>query len=256
MKTPLPRRWRWLMRGFRRYCRRYVRKRFHAVRLSRRSSPIPAGPILVVLNHPSWWDPLIGIIASERFPGFDHFAAIDGKVVEKYGFFKRLGFVGVSGAASFLRMGEAVLAEPNRAFWVTAQGRFTDIRERPLNLKPGVGHIAARMTNGCVLPVAFEYAFWTERTPEALIRFGEPLAIADHPGLDGKAWLARIEAALTRTLDELNAETMTRDAAKFDTILDGRGGVGGVYDLWRRFKSWLRGERFDASHEAAMKERS
>ena len=254
MNEPLPRRWRWLMRGFRRYCRRYVRKSFRAVRLSRRSSPIPAGPILVVLNHPSWWDPLIGILASERFPGIDHFAAIDGAVVEKYGFFKRLGFVGVHGAKSFLRAGEAVLAEPNRAFWVTAQGRFTDVRERPLNLKPGVGHLAARMSAGWVLPISFEYAFWMERTPEALIRIGEPLAITEHPGLDGKEWLKLIEGALTRTLDELNAETMSRDPAKFETLLEGRGGVGGVYDRWRRFKAWLRGERFDPSHEAAMKE--
>ena len=37
--------------------------------------------------------------------------------------------------------------------------------------------------------------------------------------------------------------------AKFTVLLSGRAGVGGPYDWWRRFRSWLRGERFDPSHD-------
>ena len=258
----LPHRWHWLIRGFRRYCTRYVRKHMHAVRLSKSSASLPETdkPILVVLNHSSWWDPLIGIVLSNRFAERDHFAAIDAVAVNRYAFFKRLGFIGVDprslrGAAEFLRIGHSILSEPNRAFWVTAQGRFTDVRERPLNLRSGVGHLAARLERGFVLPLAIEYSFWNERSPEALARFGEPIPIAEHPGLDGKQWTQLIEDALTETLDGLNAEAMSRDPAKFAALLEGRAGVGGVYDWWRRLKAWMRGERFDASHDAAMRER-
>ena len=104
-----------------------------------------------------------------------------------------------------------------------------------------------------MLPVALEYTFWTERTPEALIRFGEPLQVADYPGLSGKEWLKRIEASLTENLDLLNAEAMSRDPAKFTPLLTGKSGVGGPYDLWRRFRSWLRGEKFDPSHDAGTR---
>lgn len=258
----LPRRWHWLIRGFRRYCTRYVRKHFHAVRLSHSGAAFPNTdePILVVLNHSSWWDPLIGIVLSNRFAERDHFAAIDAVAVNRYAFFKRLGFIGVDpyslrGAVEFLRIGRTILSEPNRAYWVTAQGRFTDVRERPLNLRSGVGHLAARLERGFVLPLAIEYSFWNERSPEALARFGEPIPIAEHPGLDGKQWTQLIEDALTETLDTLNAEVMSRDPAKFESLLDGRTGVGGIYDVWRRLKAWTRGERFDASHDAAAKER-
>ncbi len=276
----LPHRWDWLIRGFRRYCTRYVRKHMHAVRLSRSSAalPITDEPILVVLNHSSWWDPLIGIVLSNRLAlplaasrlglelqsrsreRLDQFAAIDAVAVNRYAFFKHLGFIGVDrrslrGAADFLRIGQAILSEPNRAFWVTAQGRFTDVRERPLNLRSGVGHLAARLERGLVLPLAIEYSFWNERSPEALARFGEPISIAEHPGLDGKQWTQLIEDALTETLDILNAEAMSRNPAKFTTLIEGRAGVGGVYDWWRRLKAWLRGERFDPSHDAAMKVR-
>jgi 1-acyl-sn-glycerol-3-phosphate acyltransferase len=254
----LPRRWPWLLRGFRKYARRYARKHFHAVRLSKASHPFPPAdePVLVVLNHPSWWDPLTGLILSGGLTAHDHFAAIDAVAVERYGFFKRLGFVGVDtqslrGAAEFLRVGAAILSQPGRAFWVTAQGRFTDPRTRPLGLRSGVGHLAARLGKGVVVPVAFEYPFWDERTPEALVRVGEPVRLADRPGLGGKGWTAVIEDALTRTMDGLAADAATRDPGRFAELVGGRAGVGGVYDLWRRVKALVRGERFDPSHAAA-----
>lgn len=259
----LPRRWHWLLRGFRRYCTRYVRKHFHTVRLSKTSHEFPSvdEPVLIVLNHPSWWDPLIGLILSNQFQDRDQFAAIDAVAVNRYAFFKRLGFVGVDtkslrGAAEFLRTGQTILSEPGRVFWVTAQGRFTDVRERPLSLRSGVGHLAARLDRGYVVPVAIEYAFWNEPSPEALLRIGEPLSIADHQGSGGKEWTQLIEDGLTDTLDGLNAEAMSRDPEKFTTLLEGSSGIGGFYDVWRRMKAWIRGERFDPSHAAAMKERS
>src|SRR5262249_37561366 len=158
-------------------------------------------------------------------------------------FFKKLGFVGVDtktlrGAAEFLRTGTAILSQPSRVYWVTAQGRFTDVRERPLAIQAGVGHLAARLERGIVLPLALEYTFWTERTPEALVRVGEPLSVAEHPGLSGKEWAALIETAMTQNLDALNAEAMTRDPAKFTALLAGKSGVGGPYDWWRRLKAW------------------
>ena len=48
-------------RVFRSYARRYIRRHFHALRLSADGLPpeVSNGPLIVVANHPSWWDPLI-----------------------------------------------------------------------------------------------------------------------------------------------------------------------------------------------------
>lgn len=254
--SELPPRRAWLCWLFRRYSFRYVRKHFHAVRLSKSGGTFPTTdePLLIVLNHPSWWDPLIGIILSSQMPNREQYAAIDAVAVRQYPFLQKLGLVGIDtksvrGAAAFLRVGATILAQPRRAFWVTPQGRFADVRERPLALQSGVGHLAARLPNATVLPIALEYTFWTERTPEALARIGEPLRTADHPGLRAKEWSELIEAALTRTLDALNTEATRRDPSAFHTLLAGKSGVGGVYDQWRRLKSWLRGRKFDPSHD-------
>ena len=251
----LPKRWLWLIGWFRWYVKRYLRKHFHAVRLSKASAPWPAGdiPVVVVLNHPGWWDPLLAVLLVDFCPDGEHYAAIDAVAVRKYRVFEYLGFIAVDthslrGAAQFLRAAEAALAAPNRSLWLTAQGRFSDVRARPLALRSGVGHLAARLPDAVVLPVAIEYVFWNERTPEALVRIGTPISTAAHPGLKPKEWTERTEAALTEALDGLNRESVARDPALFTMLLSGKVGVGGFYDGWRRLVASLRGRRFDPSH--------
>ncbi len=206
------------------------------------------------MNHPGWWDPMVACVLSSEFDTEAQFAAIDAGELNKYPLMDRVGFFGVDphtvrGAAAFLRTASAILAEPGRVVWVTAQGEFADVRKRPLNLRAGVGHVAARMNGGWVLPVAVEYAFWDQRTPEALIRVGEPLAVADRPGLTGKEWTRLIEEVLSVTLDALNADAASRDPGRFTVLLgDGKVGVGGLYDFVRRAAAWVRGRRFDPKH--------
>ncbi len=253
---PVANRRAWFFNGFRDvYVPRYLRKHFHAVRLSKTSAALPLddAPIIVALNHPAWWDPLICAHLTVRFGPREHFAAIGAEAMQKYKFFAKLGFFGVDakslrGAAAFLRTSQYVLNAPNRVLWITAQGRFSDVRQRPLNLQSGVGHLAARMARGWVVPIALEYAFWTERTPEAFVRIGTPLDISASPGLHGREWIRRIEAALTTTLDGLNQEVITRDDSLFEPLIAGKTGVGGAYDFWRRLKAWGTLRKFRPGH--------
>ena len=80
------------------------------------------------------------------------------------------------------------------------------------------------------------------------MRVGTPIVVADFPGLKAKEWTARIEAALTATLDTLNRETVARDPALFTPLMTGKVGVGGIYDAGRRVAATVRGRRFDPSH--------
>lgn len=250
----------WFFNGFRDYyLPRYLRKHFHAVRLAKGGAAVPvSGPLIVVMNHPGWWDPLIACELSRRFaPGTEHFGAIDADALAVYPFFRKLGLIGVDvrsvrGAAEFLRAATTLLRKPNRAFWVTAQGEFADVRRRPLGLRSGVGHLAARLEAGFVVPVAVEYTFWQERLPEVLVRVGEPLPVGGE--LPGKEWTRRVEAALTATMDALAADAQTGDPGRFETLLGGRVGAGGVFDAWRRAKAVVTRKRFVPGHAEAVRE--
>lgn len=241
---------------FRTVLARHLRRSFHAVRVARPGVPAAADdlPLIVYANHPSWWDgALVPVLLDRLFPGRRLFGPIDADALERYGFMRRLGFFGVqagtyAGAATFLRVGHGLLAHPDTLFCITPEGRFVDPRERPVRLQPGLARLIAGVPRVTVVPMAVEYPFWTERTPEALVRFGEPRVMGrDLPpslvGLHGA-----LEDGLADAMDRLADDAVSRDATRFYEVFAGSAGVGGVYDAWRRVQAWTAGRRFDAAH--------
>lgn len=289
-EAPIARRSQWLFDWFCWYCTTYyLPGAFDAVRLSGSlpDTSLP-GPHVIVLNHPSWWDPLLGLISSRFFPAMKGFAPIDQKALDKYAFFGRLGLFGVEqntiqGAKSFTRTSKAILKDPQNALWITVQGEFTDPRIRPVLVRPGTGHLLANLEQGTMWPLAMEFPFWGEAFPEALLRFGEPVPLSrSAPGADQdweetdsgtnnqpnpepntnirshkpfspRAWNARIAKVLERTMDDLAKDAMTRDPARFVTIIQGKSRVGGMFDRLRRMASFFTGKRFDPRHLVGTK---
>ncbi|KQT50403.1 glycerol acyltransferase [Methylobacterium sp. Leaf456] len=245
------------------YLDRFVRRHMNALRLARWGVPahVEAGtPLVVYCNHPAWWDAAILILIGDRlFPDRACYAPFDEAMLKRYGIFRRIGAFPVDlesrrGAAQFLTASRAVLSGPGRALWITAQGRFSDTRARPLGLKGGVSRVPEIAPDALVLPLALEYAFWEERGAEAFCAFGAPMRAGDLLALPRPERLARMEAALTDTLDRLSADVIARDPARFETLVSGKRGVGGIYDSWRRLGAMLTGRRFESGHRATRQE--
>ena len=244
-----------LVRLFGWYLHWYFWRSFHGVRLSRSGLPrAPAGrPVIIYGNHPSWWDPALYLLLSHKlFPSRPGFGPMEAKALQKYGVLRPMGIFGVDldtprGAANFLAACLRILATPATMLWITAEGHFTDPRARPIRLRPGLAHLARRVPDAVIIPLAIEYSFWNESRPEALARFGDPI----DAGRDRTVaeWTAHLETELARTMDALTAESMTRDARLFVPLIRGGAGVGGIYDLYRRARAWRHGRRFDPSHE-------
>jgi 1-acyl-sn-glycerol-3-phosphate acyltransferase len=235
-----------------------LRRNFHAVRVLEDSMQAwkPAqhvGPLVIYLNHPSWWDPVVGFfLAQVYFGGRRHFAPIDAAALQRYRFLGKLGLFGVAqnsarGAAAFLRVGRAILHEPDAALWITAQGEFTDVRARPVVLRQGVGHLARDFPTVAFVPLAIEYVFWQERSPEVLLHFGEPVAFG--AATTPAERTAVLSAALQQAQDALAVAASHRDSQRFRTLLSGKNGVNPFYDSWRWLAAKVRGQPFHASHE-------
>jgi 1-acyl-sn-glycerol-3-phosphate acyltransferase len=234
--------------------RRLMQRHFHAVRVAKAGPPrLPERHTAIVYgNHPSWWDPALFIVLTTTLlRGRKGYGPMEAAQLERYRFMRRIGVFGIEpgtrrGAAAFLRASSAILTDPEAVLWVTAEGAFADPRVRPVRLRPGTAHLMARLEGVVAVPLALEDPFWTERLPEALCRFGEPL----HSGGGGSvaSWQARLEERLALTMDALAADTIARDPGRFELVLRGRSGVGGIYDLFRRARAAARGERFEPEH--------
>jgi len=240
-----------LYRAFQWYARRFVQRNFHAVRVARSGAPPvidPSSPIIVYMNHPSWWDPLLGMLLAQRYwPERKHYAPIDAAMLAKYRFFARLGFFGIErdsrhGGVAFLRTATAIATTANSCIWITAQGHFTDPRVRPVTLAPGLArliqHVQGKAT---VVPLALEYPFWTEREPEALVRFGPAY---DVTGGDGQS----LDGALQQTMDALATDAQTWLADRFDVLYTGASGTSWPYDAWRWMRAKVARKPFSRSH--------
>jgi 1-acyl-sn-glycerol-3-phosphate acyltransferase len=243
-----------LRRLFGWYARRFVRRHFHTVRISGDFAVQEDLPVVVYCNHPSWWDLMMVILLAEQLmPRRSHYAPVDSDALEKYKMFKRLGFYGIDqnhrrGARDFLRISEAILDSPRSALWITPQGRFADVRERPLGFERGLGKLATRCKAAVFVPVAMEYTFWEERLPETLIWVGQPTLVEGAHAMDDRALSCLFEHNLGEAQDHLAAAAVRRDVQPFKTILQGKGGVSGIYDGWRSLIAKIRGEAFSSNH--------
>lgn len=236
--------------------RRRAGSGLRAIRLAGWGRPgLPEGPIVVYANHPGWWDGVAFMILSAAlFPGRQMYAPMAAEALARYGFMRRIGVFGVEpgtarGALAFLRAAEQVLASPGGMLWVNAPGRFMDARERPVPIMPGLTRLAEMAPGATFLPLALEYPFWGEPLPEMLCGFGAPIRAAELRQLDRPARTAALATALEATMDRLAADAISRDPGRFEVVMQGREGMGGAWQAWRRLGAALRGRRFDPRHE-------
>lgn len=239
------------------YLQRYFPKHFHAFAISNVEAATSIDtelPLIVYMNHASWWDPLTALVLAKKyFPNRQLFAPIDAVALQKYQFMQRLGFFPVEqdklhGAGNFLKTSRAILSNPGASVWLTPEGQFADPRERDLPFQPGLAHLVSKMEHGVVLPLAMEYPFWEERLPEALGRFGEPISIADHVGVGKEEWRQILESRLRETQTQLESDSLVRNSEAFEILISGQSGIVWMYDILRRFKSVFTGKKLDQTH--------
>ena len=226
------------------YLQWYIGRHFHGLRLAHGSRfPAASRPLIVCLNHASWWDPLTAIVLSRHWlPRADHYAPMEEAALAHYGFMRKLGLFPIEsgtprGAVQFLRAARDILAEPDSVLWITPEGRFTDVRARPVSLRPGLAALISRLGACTVVPLAIEYIFWDERLPEILVSCGEPVVNADGSAHPAAEWNILLASAMTVAQDELGALAALRDPSRFETVISGAAGMGNLYGRWKG-QSW------------------
>ena len=262
----------WKLLCFHVIARRRVKRAFRALRIAN-TQRLPATPrtdLIVCLNHPSWWDPLVGFVLSRYlFQRQRFYAPMDATALNRYALFSQLGLFPVAmdsprGAAQFLRTAGAVL-DAGHILAVTPQGQFTDVRVRPVQLRAGLAALIRRRTAqgrpATVLPLALEYTFWDQRLPEALVNCGELLHFGNHPLSMNRAPAQdaiqdALEEAMTRTQDELAALSLRRDPREFSPVLEGRRGSAGFYGLIEALRALTGGNPQRGDHQGRPADRS
>ncbi len=237
------------VRFFAWYVRRMFASKFHAFRVATGTRHVLAsladhsGPAIVVMNHSSWWDPLVALMLGHHLcPLRTGCAPMDARELAKFGILKKLGIFGIApdDARSLPAMSRYVLdrftTDPRATLWITPQGRFMDPRE-PVVLRPGAAAIAARASNVRVVSLAVEFAFWVDQKPEVFTRLAE-VPVPASPST--ARWHGAMTQAMQANADVLAQLVRARDAAAFEHLLASDaprdGSINPAMDLWLRLR--------------------
>jgi 1-acyl-sn-glycerol-3-phosphate acyltransferase len=228
------------------WLRRMMRRQWHAVRLAPggveilRRIAAEREPAIAVMNHCSWWDPLVGLWMADRFtPSRQLIGPMEAEQLRKFRFFTKLGVFGLEPdspesldeVTTYLR--SVFAADQGTILWITPQGQFTDPRV-PIRIRPGVASIAARCGVRRCFSMAIEYGFWNDKRPEIFLRLAE---VEVPPAASTTGWIRAIAPAMQANSDELAALVQRRESALFETLLGGdTARINPLYDLWLRLR--------------------
>ncbi len=230
---------------FLRYARRLLRRRFHAVRLADDGADIlsslgtSARPAIILLNHGSWWDPIVAcLLRGEIAPRRPGLAPMDREQLERFGFFRRIGMFGIepddpeSLEAMRTYVIDAFRSDPRTMLWLTPQGRFTDVRV-PIRIRPGAAAIAATVGDVDVISISIEYAFWQDSRAEVLVRCTR----VDAPEVSSTSgWQRVMTETMQANADELARLVRDRASDPFVTLVGDRARTSFFYDLMLRLR--------------------
>ena len=211
-------------------------------------------PLIVYFNHPSWWDPLICLrLAASLFPDRSHYGPIDAAALGKYQLLREAGLLRRRGRhrprraavprrlpgdprpAGHRPLGRrrGALHRSARAAGAAALGDRPSRRQDPRRRAPAAGHRVPVLGGAS-----------SRRRSPASARRSRPATPISTPPTGPPSW----RRAWSRPSTPSPWRRWPAITARFEVLLGGSAGVGGIYDPWRRLKARFRGERFRPGH--------
>ena len=181
--------------------------RIRAIRtLVPRATHLPAGPLLFVPNHTSFWD---GFIIRRIQKGIRpdsplYTIMLEDELVSRP-FLRRLGGMGIrpgdprSFATVLSELSRRLEARPDASVAFFPQGRIWPSFRRPLGFLPGVGTLVRRIPALNVIPTGLHLEGHNRTGLTAYVSVGNPI-----PGPDSAAgWVTTLEEAVEAEIDRI-----------------------------------------------------
>jgi 1-acyl-sn-glycerol-3-phosphate acyltransferase len=213
----------WFRRWFASHVAGRFGARFESLRvrgLDHLRTALAQGPVVVVSNHVTWWDPMLVLYLTERVVPCDSYALMDAANLTRLPFLGLIGGIGVDltsasdGAVVMRYLARFLANTPGRLVWIFPQGRERPQSERPLGFRAGSAEVA-RVARALTLPVALRYEFMRTERPHLWIDMGAPIA----PERDTSRARDRHEAEVSAALDRIEHALCTDDTALYEVIM-------------------------------------
>ncbi|ELK44587.1 lysophospholipid acyltransferase family protein [Halobacillus sp. BAB-2008] len=207
--------------GFTRFNRWFLKKHFESIRVA--SPPeVASRNVLFLINHSSWWDPLVIFHLNERLVQSDAYGMMGEEGIRRFPFFRSIGAFSVD-KTDRRHLLESLkysirLLERQRTVWIFPQGEEQHQEKRPLEFFSGISYIAEKTPDVKVVPVSIYYSLEHTRKPNAYIEIGNPLPENEYLPLNRKQMTNYFEKCATDQLDRLREKVRTEDHRTFRNL--------------------------------------
>ncbi|ADU32223.1 lysophospholipid acyltransferase family protein [Evansella cellulosilytica] len=208
------------------YNKHLLRKHFHCIYLARRGEK-RAGPAIYLVNHSSWWDPLVLFYLNHAVLKENAVAMMSEDGLTRFPFFRKIGAFSVNRQArksimTSLQYASEQLKEGKSVF-LFPQGEEVHIEKRPLTFFSGAAYLVEKQPSLPVIPISFYHSFFHHQLAEWFISIGKPISIPQRA--TRKEITALFEKKMTFELDHLRTLAMTEQIDDFQLILHGKSGI-------------------------------
>jgi 1-acyl-sn-glycerol-3-phosphate acyltransferase len=232
---------RWFTNFFARHAHSRIKRTFGRVLVSGLDdlrASCARGPVLVVANHTSWWDPLIALWLTNVVLRTDSYAMMDAANLRRLPFFGKVGAFGVDLAdrgdgARAVRHAARLLSTPGRIVWIYPEGRERSAFD-PLELQPGSALVARIVRRAEVTPIGVRYVFGNRERPDIWIAIGRPMP----PARDLDVEHGRQRDGIASALAQIDSALGGSSTDGF-TILEDSSGPGVLSQFSERMLAWL-----------------
>jgi 1-acyl-sn-glycerol-3-phosphate acyltransferase len=216
----------WFEKIFAVYNSNLIKRRFNSLQvsglnfLSERDKNFP---LIIYVNHSSWWDGLVAFQISREIK-LDSFLMMEEKQLRKLRLFRKLGAFSVirekprEAVKSIHYAADILRKKPNRTVWIFPQGEILPNDIRPLGFYNGLTKIIEKVGTCYAVPVAIRFEFLGEFKPEIFVKIGKPEIFNNDGSFFPKKATATFEKKLIETLNTLKAQILKNNLDDYQKI--------------------------------------
>lgn len=212
-----------------------IQRHFHSIYLSDYSAALPQKSSIIIVNHSSWWDPLMLFYLNQSTWKLDALAMMNEEGLNRFPFFQKLGAFSVdpkSPRSIFKSLNYAAEElQRGRHIFIFPQGREAALEKRPLEFFNGAGYLKHKIPTAPVIPVTFYHGLFHHQKPEWFIHTGSPITGA--PSWDRKKWTEIMEGRVTQDLNNLRNDVL-QEKQTFSPLLLGSQGISANWEKFKR----------------------
>jgi hypothetical protein len=187
-------------------------------------------PIILILNHPNWWDAAFVTHFSYNYLKMDGYCFMEYKQMKDFRFFNKIGAVPIirENAEYSLKSLNFVadsIKNKSRVAVIFPQAELTHNSKKPYKFFPGFYYLMRKIEKGIIICGFLDYRFTTEQRPELFINVFNSYEFHSVGLPEKSSYIKSMENEYEKIYDEFEKDFASGSVKDYEVILQGRKSI-------------------------------